>query len=65
MSDYSKEEIFYIKSEYKKAGYPYGFVNSVIRNLNRDKDEQVMLDWLFTKKKINFMLPYVSEMKKL
>ena len=48
ISDDFMSEVERIKIKYLNAGYPYRFVNSVIKSFNnREEEDQIIPSWLF------------------
>ena len=51
--------ILRIITKFKKAGFPYAFINSVITTFNSEREEQIIPWWLFDdRKEVYFQLPF-------
>lgn len=64
ISNYFNDEIIYIRNKYKKAGYPLAFINSVIRDFNKEVDEVITPTQLFEDKKNIFFLYTILSKKR-
>ena len=54
-----EQEISIIKAQYLKASYYNAFINSIIRNFQRGKEDFLILPTLFEERKeINFLVPF-------
>ena len=62
ISSYFVHEVKYIPKKYKKAGYPYRFIEHVINDSMKTKDDKLIPDWLFDiKENVLLRLPYCQQ----
>ena len=63
-SDFN-EEVKRIRLKFIKAGYPFKFIESVIRNFQYDDDEIIIPQWLFQEKKeVYVRIPFCQKNEK-
>ena len=57
-SDFNKE-LKRIRQKYRNAGFPLKFINEIICNFERVKEEMIIPEWLFDeRKKFSVRFPY-------
>ena len=59
---YFVDEVEYIRKKYKKAGYPHRFIEHVINDFMKIKDDKLVPDWLFdVREQVFLRLPYCQQ----